>query len=210
MRFGLIFLAMACAGGCTSVVSGDSGPWIALFDGGGLEKFQTIGKAIWRVEDGVILGGQDGDPGRSGLLMTRELFSDFEITLEFMLDEHGKYNSGLYLRHDPASQRCRGYQVNIGRGVAGEYCGGLFMVDWLAKGDEQDGIRKPLAWNTMRVAARGAHIVVDLNGVKVVDYTDPDPEPALLGPGVIAFQTYGAEGHAGWVKFRNVRVRRLG
>jgi len=26
---------------------------------------------------------------------------------------------------------------------------------------------------------------------------------------VLALQTYGAEGHAGWVKFRNLRIREL-
>ena len=31
----------------------------------------------------------------------------------------------------------------------------------------------------------------------------------FLKPGVLALQTYGAEGHAGWVKFRNLRIRTL-
>ena len=44
---------------------------------------------------------------------------------------------------------------------------------------------------------------------KVVDYTDTNPPEKFLQKGVIAFQTYGAEGHAGWVKFRNIRVRPL-
>ena len=48
---------------------------------------------------------------------------------------------------------------------------------------------------------------VTLNDVRVADYTDPDPAPQFLQKGVIGLQTYGAEGHAGWVKFRNVRIR---
>jgi hypothetical protein len=48
---------------------------------------------------------------------------------------------------------------------------------------------------------------VELNGKKVVDFTDTNPPERFLQKGVIAFQTYGAEGHAGWVKFRNIRVR---
>ncbi|MCH2063989.1 MAG: DUF1080 domain-containing protein, partial [Roseibacillus sp.] len=39
---------------------------IALFDGKTLDGWQSVGSAKWRVEDGVIVGGQDGDPRKSG------------------------------------------------------------------------------------------------------------------------------------------------
>jgi hypothetical protein len=183
--------------------------WRALFNGRDLENWNQIGSAKWRIEDGAIVGGQDGDPKRSGLLTTRDQFQDFELELDFMIDEHGKYNSGVYLRNDPADRGRTGYQINIGRGAAEEYCGGLFTDQWLSKGDEKDTIRRKLDWNSLRIIARGAHIEVTLNGEKIVDYTDPKPQEKFLKPGVIAFQTYGAEGHSGWVKFRNVRIRAL-
>jgi hypothetical protein len=124
-----------------------------------------------------------------------------------MIDEHGKYNSGVYLRNQPGSRGRTGYQVNIGRGAVGEFCGGIYTDHWLAKGDEADTIRKVLAWNSLHIVARGPHITVELNGVKVSDYDDPSPDPRWLQPGVIALQTYGAEGHSGWVKFRDVKIR---
>jgi hypothetical protein len=166
------------------------------------------------VEDGVIAGGQDGDPKRSGTLATKAMFQDFELSLEFMIDEHGKYNSGIYIRNEPTSQGQSTYQINIGRGAAGEYCGGVVIrkgkgIEWLSKGDEKDEIRKPLAWNSMRVLAQGAHLVVHLNGVKIVDVVDPAPPPRNLQRGVISFQTYGAEGYAGFIKFRNLKIREL-
>jgi hypothetical protein len=183
--------------------------WRDLFNGRDLEGWEIVGTAVWRVEGGEIVGGQEGDPRRSGLLVTRETFRDFELSLEFKIDEHGKYNSGVYLRHPPGRAARAGYQVNIGRGAAGEYCGGLFLKDWLAKGDEHDLIRRPGDWNSLFIRARGARITVRLNGVEVVDYTDPAPEPRLLEPGAVALQTYGAEGHAGWVRFRRLRIRPL-
>src|ERR687895_554123 len=112
--------------------------WRELFNGRDLDGWSQLGSAKWRVEDGVIVGGQDGEPRRSGLLATKEQFKDFSLELEFMIDEHGKYNSGVYLRNEPGKGGRTGYQVNIGRGAAGEYCGGLYLKDWLAKGDEQD------------------------------------------------------------------------
>jgi hypothetical protein len=186
-----------------------SDDWRPLFNGRDLDKWNQIGTAKWRIEDGVIVGGQDGDPKRAGLLASRDQFQDFELELDFMLDEHGKYNSGVYLRNDPADRGRTGYQVNIGRGAAEEFCGGLYTDEWLSKGDETDTIRRKLDWNSLHIIARGAHIEVTLNGVKVVDYVDPNPAEKFLKSGVIALQTYGAEGHSGWVKFRNLRIRPL-
>ena len=120
------------------------GEWISLFDGKTLEGWKAIGSAIWRVEDkAVLVGTQDGNPSRSGLLTTTREFQDFVLELEFMIDEHGKYNSGVYLRNTPGSGRRTGYQINIGRAEAEEYCG-VFLHDWLDKGDEKDEFRKVL------------------------------------------------------------------
>ncbi|MFT4637216.1 MAG: hypothetical protein ACI8T1_000525 [Verrucomicrobiales bacterium] len=179
-----------------------------LFDGKSLDQWSSLGSAKWRAEDGILVTGQDGDPKRSGLLSTKETFQDFDIELEFMIDEHGKYNSGVYLRNTPGQRGRTGYQINIGRGAADEPVG-LFLNDWLDKGDAEDKIRKPLAWNHLRIRARGAHIETWLNKEKIVDYTDPSPKEELLQPGTIALQTYGAEGHDGWVKFRHITIRKL-
>ncbi len=180
-----------------------------LFNGKDLEGWQAVGSAVWKVEDGVLAGGQDGDPKRSGVLHTKAEYQDFELTLDFMIDEHGKYNSGVYLRNAPGRAGRSGYQVNIGRGEAGEYCGGVYTTTWLAKGDERDTIRKKLDWNTLRILIQGNHLEVDLNGTRVSTVDDPAPDPKFLPKGVIALQTYGAEGHAGWIKFRNIRLRPL-
>lgn len=177
----------------------------ALLKPDSLDNWNVVGTARWTVAGGVLRGGQDGDPKRSGLIMTNREFKDFDLELEFKIDEHGKYNSGVYLRHDPKQRGRRGYQVNIGRAAAKEYTG-LFLSDWLDKGDEHDKIRKPRKWNRMRVKAVGARIEVWLNSEKIVDYLDPNPEPHLLASGVLALQTYGAEGHSGWVEFRNLTI----
>src|SRR5205085_5071135 len=87
--------------------------WRPLFNGKDLEGWTPIGSAQWKVEDGIIVGGQFGDPKKSGLLTTNESFTDFELTLDFMIDEHGKYNSGVYLRNDKGTAGRTGYQVNI-------------------------------------------------------------------------------------------------
>jgi hypothetical protein len=200
----LVLLSLAHA-----LASDDEKTFRPLFNGRDLSGWETVGSAKWKVEDGIIIGGQDGDAKRSGLIMTKEQFRDFELRLDFMIDEHGKYNSGVYLRQSPGKGGRTGYQVNIGRGQAEEYTAGIFTDRWLAKGDEHDKIRKPLDWNSMRIVAKGGHLMVYLNGVKVSEHNDPKPAERFIQPGAIALQTYGAQGHAGWVKFRGLRIRKL-
>jgi hypothetical protein len=213
MKIALPVLA-ALLSSCGAAPDSSGAGWTSLFNGKDLEGWAVNGSAAWRVEDGVLTGGQDGDPKRAGTLATRGMYQDFELVLEFLIDEHGKYNSGIYIRNDPGTTGQTTYQINIGRGVAGEYCGGVVIrkghgIEWLSKGDEKDEIRKPRAWNSMRVLAQGAHLVVDLNGVTIVDVVDPAPPARSLQKGVIGLQTYGAENHAGFVKFRNLKIRTL-
>ena len=180
----------------------------SLLNGNDLSQWQAIGSAKWQAKEGVLLGGQDGDPKRSGIIITKDTFGDFDLSLEFKIDEHGKYNSGIYFRRAKSKPLGHPYQLNIGRGVAGEPVG-LHMYKWLDKGDEKDLIRKPLQWNTIRLLVIGPHIRAWLNEKPIVNYTDPKPRADLKQPGTIGLQTYGAQGHAGWVKFRNIRILRL-
>src|SRR6476646_6828685 len=106
-KFAIVaLLGLVCAGADKS----DQADWRTLFNGKDLDGLKAEGSAKWRVEDGIIVGGQDGDPKKSGLLCTTDSFKDFELTIDFMIDEHGKYNSGVYLRNDPNTQARTGYQ----------------------------------------------------------------------------------------------------
>ena len=181
---------------------------VSLFNGKDLSGWTSVGSAKWEVSDRIIKGGQNGNPSKSGVLWTNEIFKDFDLTLEFKIDEHGKYNSGVYFRKSKTKPLGRPYQINIGRGAAGEPIG-LHIDDWLDKGDEKDEFRKPLKWNSLRILAIGPDIKTWLNGNLIVDYKDPSPRKDLLEAGMIGFQTYGAEGHAGWVHFRKISIKKI-
>ena len=181
---------------------------VSLFNGKDLSGWTSVGSAKWEVSDGIIKGGQNGNPTKSGVLWTNEIFKDFDLSLEFKIDEHGKYNSGVYFRKSKTKPLGRPYQINIGRGVADEPIG-LHIDDWLDKGDEKDEFRKPLKWNSLRILAIGPDIKTWLNGNLIVDYKDPSPRKDLLEAGMIGFQTYGAEGHAGWIHFRNISIKKI-
>ena len=64
-------------------------------------------------------------------------------------------------------------------------------------------------WNSLRIKALGPHIQVWLNGKKIVDFNDEKRLAKHLATGHLAIQTYGAEGHAGWVKFRQMKITPL-
>ena len=99
---GYIAFALAASGkpprSTTLSTQAPSAPWRPLFNGKDLTGFTTTGTAVWRVENGEIVGGQDGDFSKRGNLVTTEQFKDFELELEFLIDEHGKYNSGVSIR----------------------------------------------------------------------------------------------------------------
>ena len=129
---------------------------LSLFPSDSLDDWTVKGSAKWSYQDGTLSGGQDGDPKRSGLLISKAKYQDFDLSLDFKIDEHGKYNSGIYLRYH-SEQRGDRLQVNIGRGAADEPVG-LYLNDWLDKGDAKDEFRKPKVWNSLRIKAIGPHI----------------------------------------------------
>jgi hypothetical protein len=190
--------------------------------------------AQWKVEGGVLVGGQG--TGR-GSLVTTEEFKDFDLDLEFMLAEHGTqcsaqlvgpeqanasadksclYNSGISFR--------TGYQVNLGRREAGEFIGIVVHrkapgairgnVLWLDTGDEKfPGLRKKGDWNRLQIAAKGPHITVMLNGKKICDVTDNPTDPAEArwkeaGPISLQWPPSGESGgFEGYIKYRNIRIK---
>ena len=133
----------------------------------------------WKMENGIIVGGQAGPEQRGGSLVSQAKFKDFELELDFMLAEEPAapdgscatctYNSGVYLRN--------GYQVNFGRREAGEFIGIVVHrvhsraikgnVLWLDTGDEKfPNLRKKEDWNHVQISFKGTRLQVTLNGTK--------------------------------------------
>lgn len=221
------------------------GGWKPLFNGKDLTGWTVAAgragaapaaPAQWKVEDGVLIGGQGG--GR-GSLVSNDQFKDFELELDYMLTEHGTqcsaelvgpeqtnasaeksclYNSGITFR--------TGYQLNLGRREAGEFVGIVVHrkvpeairgnVLWLDKGDDKHpGLRKKDGWNSLRLSAKGTHLQAWLNGKKICDVKDDPTDPAEAkwkeaGPISLQWPPAGESGgFAGSVKYRNVRIREL-
>ena len=62
-----------------------------MFDGSSLDGWNAIGDANWELADGAV----QADSG-SGFLVSADSYGDFELTLEFWVDEPA--NSGIFIR----------------------------------------------------------------------------------------------------------------
>ena len=194
----IIALALA---GCAGTGGGGS-DWVTLIDGGkGIENFNQIGDANWRVEDGAIVA----DKGKGGHLVSKNVYKDFEIRAEFWAATDT--NSGIFIRcpdpNKPSSTA--GYEVNIwdirpeptfGTGAIVGVAGVATPIQNLAGGK----------WNVMEIRAQGSEMTIKLNGVvtaHAIDSKFPQGSFSLqYGAGV-----KGATG--GPIKWRKVEVRSL-
>ena len=173
-----------------------------LFDGTDIKKWVRMHDGEWLIEDGVLIGKNgtnwSTNPEKSGSwLRTAKEYGDFVLKLEYAINEHG--NSGVLFRSAlEKNPSFTGYELQIvddhGRKpTKGSSCG---LYDVVA-GSEY--MSKPAGeWNAVKIATKGQHIQVWVNGTKTVDY---EGNRALKG--YIGLQNHDTKAV---VKFRNIRV----
>ena len=125
----------------------DSG-WITLLDGSNLDHWTTVGKANWRVVDGVVQADQG-----NGHLVSKNSYSDFQIRAEFWVDTPA--NSGIFIRcADPqkiGTATCYEVNINDDRPEADYSTGAIVGVAKVSPPIPKAGGR----WNTMEITAKG-------------------------------------------------------
>ena len=170
--------------------------WVSLFNGKDLTGWVKIGNEKWTVEDGVIHG--QGVTKEYGYLKTEKNYKDFELSLRFKCEADG--NSGVFFHAEfkPGTATItQGMQFEIDRGL-NHHTGGLYgdgrAVDRLARARERVRHQAQRLERLCLIVA-GNRYQCRLNGVWVVDFTDPTPESF---DGGIALQLHsgGAGQHA--------------
>ncbi len=188
----MALLAFAASSTVVAPVAHAQAPgWTTLFDGSSLDRWDVLGTANWELGEGAV----SADSG-SGFLVSEVPYGDFELSLEFWVDEPA--NSGIFIRcADPGEIRDTNcYEVNIfdTRPDQTYRTGGIVHIAAPTSVIDAGG-----RWNTYVIRAEGPRLMVTLNGTQTVDVED---DQFTSGP--IALQ-YGA----GIVRFRNVRIRPL-
>ncbi len=164
----------------------------------------------WHFEDGVLY--TEGEGG--GWLSTLRQYDNFALSLEFRVLPGG--NSGVFIRapHE-GNPAYTGMEIQILDDSADQwsdlrpyqYAASIYDVQAPA-----ERLSRPAGeWQTMVIVARGPHVQVGLNGVKVID-TDVTCYPHKLQthPGLKRERGYiGLQNHGSRTEFRNIRIREL-
>ena len=195
--------------------------WRVLFDGRSLDQWRGYRSDRvppgWQAVDGALTR-----VAAAGDLITRDVFGDFELELEWLVAEGG--NSGIMYRVteesgetyqtgpemqvlDDARHADGGSRLTAAGAVYGLY-------------PAPAGVVKPAGeWNAARIVVLGSHVEHWLNGVEVASYElgSPDwkarvaeskfrkwPGYGRAGAGHIALQDHGDR-----VAYRNIRIRTL-
>ncbi|HEY4220015.1 MAG TPA: DUF1080 domain-containing protein [Myxococcota bacterium] len=195
----IALLLTACAGSCAMPTDQDDDVAGApLWDGATLDGWRGD-PALWRVEDGTIVGETDGTLARNSFLIYDGDFTDFTLTLDFKLRNH---NSGVQFRsHDlDADFHVGGPQADIAddsvmASLSLEPGGTVDATD--ASAFVHAG-----AWNHYRINASGAHITLALNDHVTIDDADGIPNAPLHGFFALQLHT----GDAMKVQFKNIAL----
>ena len=192
------------ATGLVPASGGAEDGFVSLFNGGDLEGWEGD-PFLWKVEDGMIVGRSPGIGYNDFLTTTRE-YADFVLRFRIrLLDDVG--NSGVQIRSRryPGSMEMIGYQADVGPSWWGSLYDESRRRVMLAEPSEAMRQRalKPDDWNDYEVSAIGKRIVLKLNGVTTVDYTEEDD--SLEQTGLIGLQVHS--GPPLEVRFRDIRIQ---
>jgi hypothetical protein len=179
--------------------------WVQLFNGKYLTGWNQVGEEKWNVVDGVIHG--IAVTKRYGYLQTDKDYKDFHMSIKFLCEGSG--NSGVFFhsRFKPGSvDIVQGLQFEvdctIGRHTGGIYGDGRNWIVWPSPQNETV-VRKG-EWNEMLMTVVGNRYTSRLNGVTMIDFTDPAPRSF---DGTISLQLHsGGEGN---MKFKDIWIRDL-
>ena len=195
-----------------------------LFDDRTLDGWvQRGGKAIYKVENGCIVGISVTNAGNTFLCTTND-YADFILELDVKSDTN--LNSGIQIRSHCYDQpttyvwndktntippgRVHGYQIEVDNQQSRRWSGGIYdeaRRGWLSKLETNKVAQQAFRfgeWNSYRIECLGDSIKVWVNGVPTSDLVDKAAASGFIGLQVHGTKTPGLE-----VRFRNIRIQEL-
>lgn len=199
-------------GGCQTTHTAENEGWISLFDGKTLNGWTASeNKDTFKVQDGMIVASGP----RSHLFYTGPVqnadFTNFEWKADIMTLPNS--NSGMYFhtQYQETGWPDKGYEVQVNNSHSDwRRTGGLYAV-----ADVRQSPAKDNQWFTQHIIVRGKHIIVKVNGITTVDYTEPDSVAQTGYAGMpgrkLSSGTFALQGHdpGSTVYFKNIMVKPL-
>jgi hypothetical protein len=158
--------------------------------------------ATFAVEDGQIVGRTDGHLKKNEFLATEKPYVDFVLKAKV---KYKNGNSGIQFRSTrEANGRVTGPQADVAKGFWGLlYEEGRRGILERYPEEEAAKIIKEDDWNEFVIEAKGDHVVITINGTKVIDRTDPKFDKS----GIIALQVH--VGPAMEVRYKDIEIKTL-
>jgi serine/threonine protein kinase/formylglycine-generating enzyme required for sulfatase activity/Leucine-rich repeat (LRR) protein len=190
----------------------DSDGWVQLFNGKDLTGWKALPRDVWKWE--VASPGElVGRGANSYLFSERADYEDFHFRIEAQINDNA--NGGQLFRVNPVLPQfpepgkeysVYGYEADIAT-FSNATTGSLIYP---GKQDEPwvripapPGLVRGGEWFRQEVIARGNHIVILVNGQKVVDHIGPRN---TFRRGCLALQAYGPNAV---VRFRKIEIKEL-
>jgi hypothetical protein len=205
----------------TATQDGTAG-WRVLFDGHDMNQWRGYKSdhmpAGWSIVNGVLT-----KTGSTDDIITRDQFSDFELSLDWKIAAGG--NAGILYRgteeYDHIYWSAPEYQLLDDAGAPDGKSRLTSAGAAYALYPSPAGIVKPAGeWNSTRIIVRGAHVEHWLNGTKLLEYElwSPDWEAKVKASKFAPWAHYGRAkkgyiaiqgDHTGTLELRNIRIREL-
>ena len=179
--------------------------WIQLFNEKDLTGWNPVGAESWTIEGDGILHGK-GLTKAYGYLQTNKNYKDFQLSLRFKCGGDG--NSGVFFHTGfQGVDATQGFQFEIDCAMM-HHTAGVYAEDgrgWVVwPSPENEGVVRKGEWNDYLVEVVGNRYRSRLNGVPMVDFTDPKPGAP---DGTIALQLHA--GGDGNMQFKDIWIRDL-
>lgn len=215
--------------------------WQLLFDGKSTDawrshKSDSFPRSGWEVSDDTlsVIAGSGAESSRGGDIVTRKIYKDFELVVDFKLTVGA--NSGIKYYVQPSFQTAKGTKAKAGSAIGHEFQ----LLDDAVHPDAKKGSNgnrtiaslydilpadaskrpNPIGeWNTARILVQGTKVEHWLNGKLVLAY---DRDSAAFKDGVAkskfaktpGFGTWSSghillQDHGNRVFFRNIKIREI-
>lgn len=208
--------------------------WKLLWDGKTTDgwrgaKLDEFPESGWKINDGelTVLSSGGGESEAGGDIVTKELYGDFELKVDFKLTEGAnsgiKYYVNTDLNKGPGSSIGLEYQIldderhpdaKLGNHDGSRTVASLYDLI-------QADITKPVnaigEWNTAHIISKDNHVEHWLNGMKVLEYErkSDDYKKLVSESKYIDWPNFGEsdmghillQDHGDLVSFKNVKIR---
>lgn len=179
---------------------------VALFNGTNLEGWKGNLK-YWSVDNGIVVAKNSSEnaPKASTYLLTRKNYRNFRLIFEGRLVT-SKMHSGIALWGQPVEKSGdpNSYQGHLVMFPGSWGFWDLYRRNSIFKDDGSAQAADRVGdWNRMEILAIGSRIRLVVNGTKVADWSDPQPDLCQSGP--IGLQLH-SNNVAQEVQFRGLRL----